>query len=186
MHQQDGLFWFQLLFPICDISKSGIPNDPRMSFYSDVERFTRLYAAQSGSGGTYGHKVNDFFGWEILQFHAAVIHDGVHGGSNGGIHRRWNPKGSSYDPELASCLTLSRWREIRRYVKLCDNRLAPKKGEEGYDPAYKVCSGDMVHFLKVCLAHFSVCTSMTLSGKYLFTTLMQLLLRQRMTSVEMR
>lgn len=34
MHEGDALWFFQCLLPICDTSKSGIPNDPRKSFFS--------------------------------------------------------------------------------------------------------------------------------------------------------
>ena len=64
---------------------------------------------------------------------------GVRGGSKGGILRRFdNNKGSkSYDPEIAKAFTKSRWLELKRVVKLCNNTTAPKKGSNGYNLAYK-------------------------------------------------
>jgi hypothetical protein len=32
----DALFFFQLLLPIGDLKKSGIENDPRLPYYSEV------------------------------------------------------------------------------------------------------------------------------------------------------
>ena len=41
MHNRDALFWYQLLLPIHDTVRTGIEEDPRSSFYSDVEGYTR-------------------------------------------------------------------------------------------------------------------------------------------------
>eukprot|EP00521_Asterionellopsis_glacialis_P000227 CAMPEP_0195249198 /NCGR_PEP_ID=MMETSP0706-20130129/1978_1 /TAXON_ID=33640 /ORGANISM="Asterionellopsis glacialis, Strain CCMP134" /LENGTH=359 /DNA_ID=CAMNT_0040300965 /DNA_START=20 /DNA_END=1102 /DNA_ORIENTATION=+ len=36
----DALFFFQLLLPFCDPMKSGIADDPRIGYYTEVEKFT--------------------------------------------------------------------------------------------------------------------------------------------------
>ena len=36
MDDKDFLFFYQLIFPLCNTSRSGVMNDPRMSYYSRV------------------------------------------------------------------------------------------------------------------------------------------------------
>ena len=42
-----------------------------------------------------------------------------------------------FDGDIANAMNHSRWLQIKRCIKLCDNDAAKKKGEEGYNPAYK-------------------------------------------------
>ena len=133
----DALFFWQLLFPICDPALSGIPNDPRLPFYSEVERWSMSYAASLGLGGSYGHDFKQPTSKELLHFDMVVVRDGVLGGMQGAIYRRWKKSDSAYDPEISGTITHIRWVQIKRVFKLCDNAAAPKKGENGYDPSYK-------------------------------------------------
>jgi hypothetical protein len=55
----------------------------------------------------------------------------------GAIYRRWKKSDLAYDPEISGTVTHTRWLQIKRVYKLCDNTTSPKKGENGYDPAYK-------------------------------------------------
>ena len=55
MDNKDCLFFYQLILPLCDTSKSGVENDPRMNYYCEVEWWSNLYALQLGLGGSYGH-----------------------------------------------------------------------------------------------------------------------------------
>ena len=48
---QDYLFYYQLLLPMCNINKLGIENDPRLSYYSRVEARKNMYALQICWGG---------------------------------------------------------------------------------------------------------------------------------------
>ena len=137
MINEDALFWFQLLLPIGDPSKSGIDGDQRAAFYSDLVRFTAIYQAANGIGGTYGNKVRPIELPELVKFHGALIRDGVKGESDGGIHRRWNQTSSAFDYDIAQAMTLTRFRQIKRVIKLNNNYESPKRGQEGYDPAYK-------------------------------------------------
>ena len=59
IEEKDCLFFYQLLLPFCDTRRSGLDNDPRMSYYSEVEAWTNAYALQIGLGGSYGHKFNN-------------------------------------------------------------------------------------------------------------------------------
>ena len=51
----DALFFFQLLLPFCDPAKSGVDGDPRIPYYTDVEKYRNASAAFSGQGSSYGH-----------------------------------------------------------------------------------------------------------------------------------
>jgi hypothetical protein len=69
----------------------------------------------------------------------AVVQDGVLGGMDGAIYRRWKKMGElSYDPaKIVQAITHTRWLGVKRVYKLCDNDLAPRKDQANYDPAYK-------------------------------------------------
>jgi hypothetical protein len=49
----EALFFLQLLLPMGDPKKSGIIDEPRLPYYSEVE--TKKYATAIGLGGSYGH-----------------------------------------------------------------------------------------------------------------------------------
>ncbi|KAL3936788.1 MAG: hypothetical protein SGARI_002405 [Bacillariaceae sp.] len=65
--------------------------------------------------------------------------DGVLGGSKGAFLRRFDsrPGNTSYNATIAEAFTKSRWLEIKRVIKLCNNLTAKKRGQDGYNPAYK-------------------------------------------------
>ena len=46
-------FFHQLILPICSVIKSGIRNGLRKEYYSKVEKWSNMYAAQLGLGGAY-------------------------------------------------------------------------------------------------------------------------------------
>jgi hypothetical protein len=96
MVKGDALFFHQLLLPMCDPKMSGINGDTRKAFYSKVETFSNLYAIQIGLGGSYGHKFKNVTLDELVRFDGVVVQDGVKGGSNGAIYRRW-VNGADYD-----------------------------------------------------------------------------------------
>ena len=62
--------------------------------------------------------------------------DGVHGGSVGVMYWKW-VEGSDYDEVIVESINHLRWLQIKRTVKLNNNANLPKRGETGYDPAYK-------------------------------------------------
>ena len=49
MENKDTLFFKQLLTPICDPCQSGIENDPRMTYYNLVAKFTSMKMASQDS-----------------------------------------------------------------------------------------------------------------------------------------
>jgi hypothetical protein len=69
-----------------------------------------------------------------------LIRDGALNGSDGAIHERWNKKAEDqkmFCPKIAGPMSHTRFLKLKRCYKLCDNDKAPKRGQEGYDPAYK-------------------------------------------------
>ena len=136
LQNRDALFFYQLLLPICDPKRSGIDGDPREGFYSEAERFSNVYAATLGLGGSYGHNFRSIMLPELVRFDGVVVRDGVRGGSGGAIYRRWQPCADE-DEFVKSSMTFRRWLQIKRVFKLCNNSDSPKRGEIGYDPAYK-------------------------------------------------
>ena len=85
--KHDAFFFWQLLFPICDQAFSTIENDPRLPFYSKVEKWSQKYAATQGIGGSYGHECKPVLAADLLHFDMAVVRDGVLGGMDGAIYR---------------------------------------------------------------------------------------------------
>ena len=133
----DALFFLQLLLPIADPAMSGISEDPRMPYYSNVERWSRKYASSIGCGGSYGHAFAEPFIEDFVRFDSVVVRDGVHGGSSGAIYLRWDKRSTCFDQDIADSMTHTRWLQLKRIFKLCDNDTAPRRGQEGYNPAYK-------------------------------------------------
>ena len=59
------LLFYQLLLPLCDTSLSRIREDKWITYYSEVEKWSNLYAYQIGLGVSYGHgfktvKISEF------------------------------------------------------------------------------------------------------------------------------
>ena len=78
---------------------------------------------------------------KLVHFDVVVVRDGVIVGSNGGIYRRWM-YGADFDSFVSVSIPYSRWLAVKRVIKLCNNDTAPKRGEAGYNPAYKL---DMIY-----------------------------------------
>ena len=129
MHDIDALFFLQLILPICNPSWSGIVNDPRTSYYHDVSCFTNQYKYSTGTGASYGHTWNAVTVKELVIFDGILVRDGVLGGSQGAIYRRWDRNSVCYDPEIASAMSYTRFCEIKRNKKLCNNDKVPQRGQ---------------------------------------------------------
>ena len=142
----DALFFYQLLLPICDPKTSGVPNDPRKPFYNEVSRMSNSYAVNDlRLGLTYGHALKLTHNAELLRWDGVLVMDGVRGGSDGAILRRFKNKEDNiaYDGHIAGAMTSTRWLEIKRIYKLCDNGTpASDKNSPLYNPAYKY---DMIY-----------------------------------------
>jgi hypothetical protein len=121
---------------MCSTEKSGIPNDPRKSFYSKVEVYSQKYALDIGLGGSYGHVFKPLTLDELVRFDGVIVRDGVRGGSNGAVHRRWE-LGADHDKHISRSISYSRYLAVRQVIKLNDNSASPKRGEPLYNPCYK-------------------------------------------------
>ena len=49
------LFFYKLLFLLCDTSISGIKEDKKIPYYSEVEKWSNIHAYHIILGGSYGH-----------------------------------------------------------------------------------------------------------------------------------
>ena len=75
---------------------------------------------------------------ELVYYDGVVVRDGIKGCSNGALYRRWTPGNTNYDEYISSSINNSRWLQIKRVMKLCNNDAAVKdKKDPAYNPAYK-------------------------------------------------
>jgi hypothetical protein len=73
------------------VLQSGVPDDGRKAFYTEVEWMSNCYAmGQLRMGMSYGHAFLPTNAAEHLRWDGVVAMDGVRGGSNGAILRRFN------------------------------------------------------------------------------------------------
>ena len=133
----DALFFFQLILPFCDPSKSGIEDDPRYPYYTEVEKFTNTSKSFSGAGISYGHEWNPATANELLCHDGILFLDGALGGSNGALYRRWDPSSIMFSKQIADAMTLTRYGELKRNKKLCVNEFHHDRQHPKYNPAYK-------------------------------------------------
>ena len=134
----DALFFLQLILPMCNPQLSGIKDDPRKSYYHVVEQHTNATKLNSGMGVSYGHQWNLTNSKELTNFDGILVRDGVLGGSQGALHRRWEVGGPCYSKDIANVMTLTRFGELKRSIKLCNNDAVPKRGEGKYTSSSRV------------------------------------------------
>ena len=132
MQDTDALFFLQLILPICNPALSGIKDDPRMSYYHDAETHTNSTKFVSGLGASYGHNWTPTTTKELINFDGILVRDGVLGGTQGALHRRWDGIGPCYSPDIVRVMTLTRFGELKRSIKLCNNYQCAKKGQHKY------------------------------------------------------
>ena len=65
------------------------------------------------------------------------MRDGVRGGTEGAIYQRWVKDCADYNTHVDTSMRHARFLQIKRCIKLNNNEATPKRGESGYDPAYK-------------------------------------------------
>ena len=112
-------------------------NDNRSGFYHEITKFSNLYKHQNEIGNGYGHNIPEVSAAEYVRFDGCIFRDGVRGGGDGAIYRRWLQNTSASDIFVQKALTLDRWHQLKRIYKLNNNDTSPKRGELGYDPCYK-------------------------------------------------
>lgn len=136
----DGLFFEQPPLPMCDPSKSGVKDDPRLPIHSTVARCTDSCALNEPNLGIgHGHRWVMAETPEMVHWDGTVQMDGVRGGSNGGVLCRFDtrPGNKMCDKDIAKAFTKTRWLQLKRCVKSQNNLTSKKRGEEGCDPAHK-------------------------------------------------
>eukprot|EP00957_Ditylum_brightwellii_P045380 3439898-Ditylum_brightwellii.AAC.1 len=72
--QKDALWFDQLLLLMCAVSKSGIRNDPCKTYYSKVEKYSNIYAAQFGLGRSYSKKFDPIKIDKLVQWDGIILH----------------------------------------------------------------------------------------------------------------
>ena len=77
--------------------------------------------------------------WEYVRFDGYLVRDGVLGGGDRGIYKRWIPSFCAGSDEfIRESLNFSRWYELKQMFKMNDNSAdVPKQGEDGYNPCAK-------------------------------------------------
>ena len=134
----DPLFFYQLLFPFCVPSKSGIVDDDRMPYFSLATICTNVYAASQGGGSGVGHEWRSASVAELVKWTGVPIRNGALDGKPGTLNARWDRKDPRFDPYIDNCMTKSRWKILKRYFKLNNNLQDHKhKGDVGFDPCTK-------------------------------------------------
>ena len=86
IRDRDFLFFYQIMLPLCDTSLSGIWEDIRLPYYSEVEKGYNLYDYHIGLGGSYGQGFKPVKLPEILCRSGSIVRDGVWGGTSGAIY----------------------------------------------------------------------------------------------------
>ncbi len=145
--RHDPLFFYQLLFPFCAPSDSGVAGNHRMPFYSNVSVFTNMYAMWKGAGSGYGHDFTPVSIPELVHWAGVPLHNGALDGKLAMLFHRWKEHDSRYDPVIAENITLQRWHRIKRYFKLSMGMEEKKRGEDGYNPCVKY------DYIYRCLVH---------------------------------
>ncbi len=134
MQKGDALFFYQLILPMCDPSKSGIEDDPCMSFYVPASTLTNKYATVDKQlDGNYGHRWDATNASELVNFDGIVFKN-----KNDNIHDSWcNNDEDDYDRCIANAMYHYRFLELRSNFKLNDNAEEIPRGQEGHDPCAK-------------------------------------------------
>ena len=71
------LFIYQLIFPLCDTKHSSLRGDERIPYYSNLEKWSNLYACQFSLGGSYGYNLNNINLHDIVHHYTCVARYGV-------------------------------------------------------------------------------------------------------------
>jgi hypothetical protein len=145
--RNDPMFFYQMLFPFCNPTESGITADHRMPYFSNTAGFTNMYAYWKGAGSGYGHDFPPVSITEMVHWTAVPIRNGALDGKSSTLMHRWDKSDPRYDSVTAGNMPYQRWREIKRYFKLSVGILEKPKGSAGYDPCQKY------DYIWRCLTH---------------------------------
>ena len=107
MHNGDPLFFYQMLFPICDPKRSSVDNDGRMPYFSVASICTNVYAVASGAGSGFGHEWVVVTAPELVKWTACPICNGALDGKSSTLPARWNQEDPRYDLHMANSMSAS-------------------------------------------------------------------------------
>lgn len=134
----DAFFFFQCLFPVCLIEKSGVDNDKWLPFMSTIQMHTNVYAhGIKGWGGLYFHSFNSVSKEELVKWFGIIIHDGAWGSTNGAIHWYWMLSDPDHDELIMNAMTYSQFLQIKSVIKLNNNYESKQQDHPDYDPTSK-------------------------------------------------
>ena len=121
----DALFFHQLILPMCDTQKSEVENNNQHNFYDDVTMFSTLYQKSNKIGVAYGHALPLQTVDAFVKLEGTIVRDRIHRQGEGAIYLRWQDGGCG-DDLIEKVIKGSRWHEIKRINKLCNNDTSPK------------------------------------------------------------
>jgi len=134
----DPLFFYQMIFPFCNPSESGVEN---------VSVFTNMYAFWKGAGSGYGLNFLPVAIPELVHWTAVPIRNGALDGKSATLFHRWRVGDPRYDALIAETMQLHRWKQVKRFFKLSMGIEEKKRGTVGYDPCVKY------DYIYCCLIH---------------------------------
>ena len=108
------------MLPLCDTPLSGIREGKRLPYYSEVGKWSNIYAYQIGLGVSYGHGFKHVKLPEIVCHDGCIVRDGVRGGTSGGIYCRWH-MGADYYYYITQGMNYWRCIQIKKLKKICNN-----------------------------------------------------------------
>ena len=92
-----------------------------------MESFTNIYRFVTGQSGSYGHKWKNVVVTDLVQLNRILERDGVIGGINGNLYEQCNPNFANIQSRNFQAMTLTRFVEINRNMKLCNNNAAKSR-----------------------------------------------------------
>ena len=131
------MFFYQLLFPFCNPTKSGIADDYRMPYYSNTVGFTNMYAYWKGASSGYSHQFPPVSIPEMVHWTGVPVLNGALDGKQSTLQYQWDKTDPRNDSVTDDSIAHQQWREIKWYFKLSVGILENPKGSPGYDPCQK-------------------------------------------------
>jgi hypothetical protein len=144
----DPLFFFQMIFPICNPMESGVTDDHHHPYFSNVVPFTNMYAYWKGAGSGYGNDFPPVSITKLVHWTGVPIWNGALDGKQSTLKHQWNRLDPRFDSAITnSIISNERWRQIKGYFKLSVGLLEKPRGTTGYDPCVKY------DYIWRCLVH---------------------------------
>jgi hypothetical protein len=110
--RDDPFFFYQLLFTLSPPESSGIEDDSRMPYFSQVAILTNVYASISGGGSGMGREWRNVTVPELVHWTCVPIQHGALDGKADTIFAHWNADDPCYDSAIAESMTCECWKSI--------------------------------------------------------------------------